>query len=120
MRIVISGDQIEVTNAIRDYAEAKFSSVVKLFPQDDTSGSLMIELSKNSSHHQHGHVYTADARVHLRGKDVTIQATEDDLYKAIDLLKDKVTRDLTDHKDKRLTLFKKGAHVLKKLLRKEN
>jgi putative sigma-54 modulation protein len=109
---------MEVTNAIREYTFEKMSSLFKYLPKDDTSGKLSIELSKTTNHHVHGDVFKAEAQLHFRGKEIALEAVEDDLYKAIDVLKDKLSRELTQHKDKAQSVFRRSAHKVKALFKK--
>src|SRR3989338_1965013 len=105
MHIIITGVHMEMTDAIRDYAYEKMEALEKYIPRDDTSAKLSVELSKTTSHHQHGDVFQAEAQLHIRGKETTLRTTQDDLYKAIDILKDMLTRELAQHKDKERSMF---------------
>ena len=44
---------------------------------------------------------TAEVTLHVRGKDLHCSCEEDDLYAAIDLLADKLDRQVLRYKDKR-------------------
>ncbi len=109
---------MEITDAIRQYTFEKMQSLEKLIAKDDTSAKLSVELSKTSNHHVHGQVFQAEANLHIRGKETTLHATQDDLYKAIDLLKDMLTRELAQHKDKERSIIRRGAHKVKALFKK--
>lgn len=118
MHKTITGIHVEVTEAIRDYAIEKMEALDKYVPKGDTSAKLALELSKTSEHHSHGDVFQAEAQLHVKGKDVTLRAVEDDLYKAIDVLKDMLTREMASYKDKERTIWRKSAHKLKNLLKR--
>lgn len=109
---------MEITEAIRDYTLEKMSSIKKLIPQDDTSAKLSVELSKTSNHHVHGQVFQAEAQLHIRGKETTLRATQDDLYKAVDVLKDMLMREVAQYKDKERSIMRRGAHQVKALFKK--
>jgi ribosomal subunit interface protein len=109
---------MEITDAIRQYTFEKMESLNKLIARDDTSAKLSVELSKASNHHVHGQVFQAEANLHIRGKETTLRTTEDDLYKAIDILKDMLTRELAQYKDKERSLIRRGAHKVKALFKK--
>lgn len=108
---------MEMTDAIRDYALEKMKSLEKYIPKDDTSAKLSVELSKTTNHHIHGAFFQAEAHLHIRGKQTTMRTTQDDLYKAIDLLRDKLIRDLASHSDKTRSVFRRGAHKVKSLFK---
>lgn len=109
---------MEMTDAIRNYAYEKLGSLEKLVPRDDTSAKLTVELSKTTNHHVNGAVFQAEAQLHIRGKDRTVRTTQDDLYKAIDILKDMLQRELATHKDKERSIFRRSAHRVKLLLKR--
>lgn len=118
MHIIITGVHMEVTEAIQNYTLDKMKSVGKFVDHNDTSAKLSIELSKTTNHHNHGEFFLAEAQLHIRGKNMTLSATEDDLYKSIDVLKDMLVREVTQHKDKELSVFKRGAHKVKNLFKR--
>jgi ribosomal subunit interface protein len=109
---------MEITDAIRSYTLEKMNSLEKLIRRDDTSAKLSIELSKTSNHHVNGQVFQAEALLHVRGKDMSLRTTQEDLYKAIDVLKDMLTREMSQHKDKEKSIVRRSAHKVKSLLKK--
>lgn len=118
MHIIITGVHIEMTDAIRDYATEKMKTLEKYVAHDDTSAKLSLELSKTTNHHQHGDVFQAEAQFHVRGKEISLSTTQDDLYKAIDLLKDMLVREISQHKDREKSLFRRGSHKVKNLFKR--
>jgi putative sigma-54 modulation protein len=118
MHTIITGVHMEITDAIRDYTLEKMRSLEKLVSRDDTSAKLSIELSKTTNHHLNGQVFQAEALLHIRGKDTSLRTTQDDLYKAIDILKDMLVRELAQHKDKERSIIRRSAHKVKSLFKK--
>ena len=118
MHIILTGVHMEITDSIRGYTLEKMHSLDKLVPRDDTSAKLSIELSKASNHHVNGQVFQAEALLHLRGKDTALKTTQDDLYKAIDVLKDMLAREMAQHKDKERSIVRRSAHKVKALFKK--
>ena len=118
MHIIITGVHMEITDAIRTYTLEKMELLKKLTAKDDTSAKLTIELSKTTNHHVHGQVFQAEGRLHVRGKETTLHTTQDDLYKAVDVLKDMLTRELSTYKDKERSIVRRGAHQVKNLFKK--
>lgn len=118
MHIILTGVHMEITEAIRKYTLEKMHSLDKLISRDDTSAKLVVELSKTSNHHVHGQVFQAEASIHIKGKEITLRATQDDLYKAVDVLKDMLTRELSQHKDKERSIVRRSAHKVKSLFKK--
>ncbi len=118
MHITLTSVHMEITEAIREYTFEKMESLKKLTAKDDTSATLSVELSKVSNHHVHGQVYRAEAVLHIRGKDTALHTTQEDLYKAVDVLKDMLTRELAQYKDKERSLVRKGAQQMKALFKR--
>ncbi len=118
MHIILTGVHIEITDAIRRYTLDKMRTLEKLVDHTDTSAKLNIEISKASNHHVNGQVFQAEAVLHLRGKETALRTTQDDLYKAIDILKDMLTRELSQYKDKERSIMRRGAHKVKALFKK--
>ena len=91
MQISISGHHLEVTDALKDYVTAKLERLTNHF---DRITSIQVTLSVEKL------IQKAEATVHVSGKDLFADATSEDLYAAIDLLADKLDRQLIKHKEK--------------------
>ncbi len=91
MQIRISGHHVEVTEALRTYAEDKFK---KLERHSDQVQSIEIILSVDNLSQQ------AEAKIHLKNTDLFAKAQHEDMYAAIDSLLDKLNRQLISHKEK--------------------
>ncbi|MGO3345279.1 MAG: ribosome hibernation-promoting factor, HPF/YfiA family [Marinomonas sp.] len=90
--INITGHHIDVTPAIKNHINEKFSKVSKLTDQITT---VNITLLKDSKHQK------AEATVHLPGKEIFAAATsEDRLFHAIDSMVEKLLRQIDKHKTK--------------------
>ncbi|XZG70077.1 ribosome hibernation-promoting factor, HPF/YfiA family [Chitinibacteraceae bacterium HSL-7] len=91
MNLNISGHHLEVTPAIRDYVAAKLERVLRHF---DSVIDVGVILKVEKLEHQ------VEATVHVRGKDLHVEAVDEDMYAAIDLLADKLDRAILKHKEK--------------------
>ena len=90
MNLTISGHHLDVTPAIREYVMNKLERVRRHFDQViDVSVVLSVEKLRQK----------AEINLHLRGKDLHCEATEEDLYAAVDLLIDKLDRQVVKHKE---------------------
>jgi putative sigma-54 modulation protein len=82
---------LEITPAIREYATGKFGKIKRHFDHViDVSIILSVEKMQQK----------AEATVHLSGKDVFVECTDENLYAAIDTLVDKLDRQVIKHKEK--------------------
>ncbi|CCK74618.1 MAG: ribosome-associated translation inhibitor RaiA [Oleispira antarctica] len=91
MQINISGHHIELTTALKDYAEEKIKRLEHHFDQITRSD---ITLTVEKTRHK------AECNMHVSGSDLHASAEDDDMYAAIDSLSDKLDRQLLKHKEK--------------------
>jgi putative sigma-54 modulation protein len=91
MRIETHGQQIEVTNALREYVESKLARLHRHF---DQPLDVRTQLSLDKPDHK------AEATVTISGRVLHADAAAIDMYAAIDLLADKLDRLLMKHKEK--------------------
>ena len=93
MQINVSGHHVEVTPALRDYVNSKLSKLQRHFDNiTNTDVTLTVEKL----------VQKAEASVHVAGADLFAACESNDMYTAIDLLTDKLDRQLIKHKEKTL------------------
>ena len=91
MQLNISGHHLDITDPIKDYVTTKLS---KLERHNDriTSTSVILSVEKL--------IQKAEATVHVSGGEFFANSEHDDLYAAIDILSDKLDRQLIKHKEK--------------------
>ena len=92
MNLNVSGHQLEVTPAIRDYVTGKLARIERHFDHV-VDAHVILSTSKIGQ--------KAEVTVHVSGKDFFCESEERDLYAAIDLLVDKLDRQVLRHKEKR-------------------
>jgi putative sigma-54 modulation protein len=92
MNLNVSGHHVEVTPAILSYVRAKLERISRHFDHViDAHVILTVDKIRQK----------AECTLHVRGKDLHCESEEDDLYAAIDLLADKLDRQVLRYKDKR-------------------
>lgn len=91
MNLNITGHHLEITPAIRDYVVAKLDRVVRHF---DHVTAVHVILSVEKLRQK------AEVTVHVRGKDIFVEAHDESLYAAIDVLAAKLDRQVVKHKEK--------------------
>ena len=91
MNVNVSGHHLEVTPAIRTYVHAKLERVGRHFDHViDAHVILTVDKLRQK----------AEATLHVRGKDLHCESEQEDLYAAIDLLADKLDRQVLRYKDR--------------------
>ncbi len=91
MNLSVSGHHLDVTSSIRSYVETKLGRVMRHFDQVIDAHVI---LTANKL------VRKAEVTLHVRGKDLHCESEQADLYAAIDLLADKLDRQVLRYKDK--------------------
>jgi putative sigma-54 modulation protein len=96
MNLKISGHHLEVTPALREYVLTKLDRITRHFDQVvDVNVLLTVEKLKEKERRQ-----KAEVNLHIKGKDIFVEQSHEDLYAAIDQLMDKLDRQVVRHKDK--------------------
>jgi len=111
----IQAHHMELTDAIREYAWNKLTELSKFLPEG-THASVDIVLERTTNHHQKGDVFKAEANIDLPGQLINSETVHEDLYAAIDSLKDEVGREFKKYKEKLTDKQMKGARKAKELL----
>ena len=91
MNLNITGHHLDVSPAIRDYVTSKLDRVVRHFDHV-TATHVILSVEKL--------VQKAEVTLHVRGKDIHVEAQDGDLYAAIDAMTDKLDRQVLKHKEK--------------------
>ena len=96
MNLTISGHHLDVTPALREYVLTKLDRVTRHFDQVvDITVLLSVEKNREKERRQR-----AEVTVHVKGKDIFVEQSHEDLYAAIDQLMDKLDRQVCRYKDK--------------------
>jgi putative sigma-54 modulation protein len=91
MNLLIHGNHVEVTPALREYVQGKLTRVERHFDQViDANVQLTVEKLRQR----------AEITLRLRGNYIHVESVDDDMYAAIDVLIDKLDRQVLRHKDR--------------------
>ena len=99
MQLNITGNNVEITEALREFVTAKFAKLEQYF---DRINQVYVVLKVEKVTH------TSDATLHVNGGEIHASAEGQDMYAAIDGLIDKLARQLTKHKDKQKQHYLSG------------
>lgn len=107
MQINLTGHHIEITPALRDYVQEKMGKLERHFDHvTDVNCVLTVEKLR----------HRAEATVNTAGAQVFAEATEEDMYAAIDGLIDKLDRQVRRHKEKLTDHHAREAEATKRAL----
>ena len=91
MQINLTGNHVDITPALREYVQAKFARIERHFDHvTDIHVILSVEKQRNK----------AEATVHVTGASLYADAEHEDMYAALDLMADKLDRQVKKHKEK--------------------
>jgi putative sigma-54 modulation protein len=91
LEIQYTGRNIEITPALREFADSKFQRALDSLSKI-TNVQVIFEVNKLRQ--------IAEANLHYHGTEINAQAESENMYKSIDDLIDKITRQIIKHKEK--------------------
>lgn len=91
MQLSVTGQQIDVTDSLKNYVSSKIEKIERHFDLvSDVHCILKVEKLR----------HTAEATISVNGGKIFADSTEEDMYAAIDSLVDKLDRQVRKHKEK--------------------
>ena len=112
----IKATNMELTGAINDYVNKRLDGIKKFIKETDKV-IVQVEVGKTTNHHKQGDVFRAEFNVEISGTEFYTFSEKEDLYAAIDDAKEEIVRQITNNKNRKQTLFKRGAKSVKKMLK---
>ena len=91
MQLSVSGHHVEITDSLRDYVGTKLAKLERHF---DNMTDIHCVLTVEKLQHK------AEATIHMGGGTIHADSTEPNMYAAIDILVDKLDRQVKKHKEK--------------------
>jgi putative sigma-54 modulation protein len=115
MQINLQGKNIELTEEIKDYVFKKVNTLEKFFSGMEAQADF--EVLKTTNHHKAGEIFQASCKITAAGEVFYGESNDEDLHRSIDAVRETLFREITKNKDKRQTLYKRGASSVKKMLK---
>lgn len=104
MKLLIQGNNISVTNAIQEYVQQKLEKAVSHFNNITTKVDVHLSVAKNA---RVADKHKAEVTVYANGTIIRAQEGSENLYASIDMVSDKIARQLRKYKEKHL--YKKNS-----------
>lgn len=99
MNLQLTGHHLEVTPALREYVQTKLSKISNHFDHViDIKVTLSVEKLAQK----------AEATIHVPGQDLHAECADENMYSAIDILTDKLDRQVLKHKERHTNHHKTG------------
>lgn len=106
MKLVIHGKNIELTEAIHEYVHQKIEKAANHFQNLTTEIDVHLSVARNP---RISTKQTAEVTVYANGTVIRAEESSEDLYASIDLVADKLARQLRKYKEKRQGKNQTGA-----------
>ena len=98
MKLVIQGKNIEITDAIREYVNQKMEKAVSHFQNLTMEVDIHLSVARNPRINPK---HTAEVTIYANGSVIRAEESTESLYASIDLVADKIARQLRKFKEKR-------------------
>ena len=99
MKLLIQGNNIVVTDAIHDYVQQKLEKAVKHFQNLTSKVDVHLSVERNE---RISNKHKAEVTVYASGTIIRAQEGSESLYSSIDLVSDKIARQLRKYKERQL------------------
>jgi putative sigma-54 modulation protein len=98
MKLVIHGKNIEITDAIREYVHQKIEKAVNHFQNLTTEVDVHLSVARNPRINTK---QAAEVTIYANGSVIRAEESSESLYASIDLVADKIARQLRKYKERR-------------------
>jgi putative sigma-54 modulation protein len=116
MKLLIQGNNIAVTDSIHDYVEQKLEKAVRHFQNMTSKVDVHLSVARNSRIEAK---HKAEVTVYANGTVIRAQEGSENLYASIDMVADKIARQLRKYKEKQLSK-KSHANIKTETILEEN
>ena len=118
MNIKITFTNLPKSPAAEEYVSKKLNSLEKFFKGEEEV-LAEVELARTNGRHKSGEdAYKAEINITYMGRQFYVVSERDDLYAAIDQMRDEAERAVVSNRKKYLTTFRRGASKIKKIIRR--
>jgi putative sigma-54 modulation protein len=98
MKLVIQGKNIDITDGIREYVHQKIEKAVNHFQALTTEVDVHLSVARNPRINPK---QTAEVTIYVNGSVIRAEESSENLYASIDMVADKMARQLRKYKEKR-------------------
>jgi putative sigma-54 modulation protein len=99
MKLVIHGKNIEITDAIREYVHQKIEKAVSHFQNITNEVDVHLSVARNPRINPK---QAAEVTIFANGSVIRAEESSENLYASIDLVADKISRQLRKYKERRI------------------
>jgi ribosomal subunit interface protein len=115
-QITVKATNLELSPGLSSLIDQKLTPIGKLIPDEATDSYCRVEVSKLTEHVS-GKIHRFEANLFVNGKTYRAEATEEQMEKAIDTVRDELKRELERAQGKHQSLLRRGSQAIKDMLR---
>lgn len=112
MKIIIKATDIKLTPAIKNYIEQKLGSLEKFLQAKFVEAR--VEVGRITRGQKEGNIFRAEVNLKADEDFFRVEQQQDNIFAAIDLVKDELKEMMRHSKDKKIALARRGARAWKK------
>lgn len=98
MKVNVNFTNVDSTENLYSYARDKMAGLKKYY---DDIQQMDIDIGRTSNHHKKGDVFYCESNIHVPNDMIRVVKETEDLYKAIDKVRDHLKVILKDYSDKK-------------------
>lgn len=119
MNIQITTSKLNNTDELNEYVDKKLNSLKKFIKNEDNC-LVEVDLKKQYKHKQSKDMYYAEVNLSIDGKMFRATSEGDNMFTAIDRVKDDLKREIRKSNSKNRDLFRRGKAKVKSMLRRQS
>ena len=117
MNINIKATSLELTPEVKEYILKRINGLEKFFKGNDkNSTNVLFEIAKRGGQ-KSGDIFHADCLIESLGEKFYASADKEDIFQAVDEIKDTLFREISRNKNKKWDMFYKGARKVKEIMK---
>lgn len=115
MNIIIKATNFDLIPSLQDYIEKRLGTLEKFL---GGQAQVSVEIGKTTLHHKNGDIFKAEITVFATdGGKFYVVSEKADQYESIDDATNELRQSLVSRKEKKQSLWKRGASKIKKILK---
>ena len=117
MNFIIKATNITLSPSLENYIENSLGSLKKIINNFGEDIETRVEVGRSTFHHKKGEVFFAEVNIRIGKRLLRSRSEAVSIHSAIDDVRDELRNEVVKFKDKKETVFRRGARSFAKLLR---
>ncbi|MDD2753498.1 MAG: ribosome-associated translation inhibitor RaiA [Candidatus Portnoybacteria bacterium] len=115
MKIIFKSKKFILTPSIEDYLQRKINGLGKFLGNfSEETIKCEVEVGRTTGRHKRGDIFRAEINLSAGGRMFRAESEREDLYTAIDEVRNELEQEIKKFKTKKETIFIRGARSIKK------